>query len=291
MLCKNAVFLTLATAIFVIGCGEDEPSKGGVLMVDAGPDMGPSDMGSSDPYADYCQRFSKAKCDYIFGCVSGGYVIQALFGLPGSTAERCTEQAAASCVRDLRDRVERGTVEFTDSAIDVCVQQVSSRPCIGSNPSEWAHQWHDFVANYCGGVARGNVQTGDGCVARSDCNARHDVCIEGVCRTVTSQDLKMTCQAEGTVGTLRESDTCPTGWCMHTEYGGTCTVDCRTGRGCAGDGLACLRLEVANGPANSFCVAECTLDAQCGDLGCQPLDSMDPMSDTFCMGPVGATPQ
>jgi hypothetical protein len=277
--------------LLALGCGEEKTSSGGVVSLDAGAQMGGTDAAGTDPYVDYCQRVSQAKCDYIFGCVSGGYIIQSLFGLPGSTADRCAERAAVTCLEDIRDRDARGTVDFTESAVDACVQQMSSRPCLPNDPSEWANQWHDFVANFCGGVARGNVQTDEACVRRSDCFGRHDVCISGTCRVAEGRDLLQSCTPEGIAGTLSESDTCPTGYCINTGYGGNCTVDCRTGRGCVGDTVACLSLTVTGGPSSSFCISPCSIDAHCGELACRPIDPMDDTSDTYCVGAEAANPE
>ncbi|MBV69927.1 MAG: hypothetical protein CMH52_01135 [Myxococcales bacterium] len=269
-------------ACFTHGCGSETESTT-VLSIDAG--MVDTDSSSQlSPYQDYCQRVAEAKCNYIFQCVSNGIAIQSYFALPGRSAEACAEQAASDCLRDVDDRSSRGTLDFTESAIDSCVQQVSSRPCIDSDPSEWAHQWHDFIANFCGGVARGNVQTGDGCVVRSDCFNRHDVCISGQCRTAVATDLRQPCTATGTLGNVNESDVCPTGLCVNAGYGGTCTVDCRNGRGCVGDDVACLRLSVTGGGTNSFCVVPCMVGDTCGDLACREVDVTDPMSETYCLG-------
>jgi hypothetical protein len=176
----------------------------------------------------------------------------------------------------------------TASAVDVCVEQMGSKPCRQNDPSEWAHQWHDFVANFCGGVARGNVQTGDTCMRRSDCIERHDICIEGACRHALPADLLASCTPTGTAGTLSQSEECKTGACINTGFGGNCTVDCRTGRGCVGDDLACVRLSVSGGPSNSFCLSTCTTDAQCDELVCQSIDPMDPMGDLYCLHAVAA---
>jgi hypothetical protein len=288
---NHSIWMVLMFCLSTTACGGDEQSSGGVLSLDSGPSAPAADMGAINPYADYCQRVSKAKCDYIFGCVGTGYIIQSLFALPGSTAARCAEQAAATCLEDVRDRDQRGTLDFTASAVDVCVEQMGSKPCRQNDPSEWAHQWHDFVANFCGGVARGNVQTGDTCMRRSDCIERHDICIEGACRHALPADLLASCTPTGTAGTLSQSEECKTGACINTGFGGNCTVDCRTGRGCVGDDLACVRLSVSGGPSNSFCLSTCTTDAQCDELVCQSIDPMDPMGDLYCLHAVAAAGQ
>ncbi|MEE2755535.1 MAG: hypothetical protein VYA30_02685 [Myxococcota bacterium] len=272
----------LILAYLCHGCG-GETQNTAVLTLDAG--MAETDASNQlSPYQEYCQRVAEAQCEYIFQCVSNGVAIQSYFALPGRSAETCAQQAAATCLRDVEDRASRGTLDFTESAINTCVQQVSSRPCIDSDPSEWAHQWHDFIANFCGGVARGNVQTGETCVVRADCFNRHDTCISGQCRTAVASDLTKPCTATGTLGTVNESDACPTGLCVNAGYGGTCTLDCRNGRGCVGDDVACLRLSVTGGGTNSFCVVPCMVDDHCGDLACRDVDVTDPMSETYCLG-------
>ena len=288
---EHYIWIGLVVCLSMVACGGDEETTGEVVSLNADASMVGPDMATVDPFVDYCERVSQAKCTYIFGCVGTGYIIQSLFALPGSTAERCAEQAAATCVEDMRDRDARGTLDFTASAVDGCVEQMSSKPCRQNDPSDWAHQWHDFVANFCGPVARGNVQTGDDCMRRSDCFERHDICIEGRCRTALRTDLLASCTPTGTAGTLSDSDECVTGECINTGFGGNCTVDCRTGRGCVGDDLACVRLSVSGGPSNSFCLSTCTADATCGDLACQSLDPMDPMGDLYCLHSVAAPGQ
>ena len=272
--------LAIATLVLSLGCSEKTEDNEPV-MLDAGTGMSPD---AGNPFEDYCNRTSTAKCDYVFGCVTNGYLISSYFGLPGSTAETCATQLAAQCLADLNDRSMRDTVNFTEAAIDTCVQQVESKPCPPTEPSEWANQWHNFIANFCDGVARGNVQTGDACVKTSDCTERHASCISGICKIASSQDLLAACQPGNALGSLVDTDTCATGQCANAGYGGTCTVDCRTGRGCVGDDVACLQLAVAGGSVSSFCVVPCESDDDCGDLACRQVDPSDEMSDTYCLG-------
>ena len=226
---------------------------------------------------------SKAKCDYVFKCTSGGYVVNSLFGLPGSTAERCADQAASECIADMEDRLSRETVQFTEAAIDVCADQVASKSCPGGNADEWSTQWHEFVSNVCGGVARGSVQSGGACERRTDCAGKHEHCLDGQCRMVTGPDLHQACTPQGVAGTLTESSECTTGWCVNTGYGGNCTVDCRDARGCIGDGFACLHLSTTGGPSSAFCLTPCSIDGHCNGMSCLPIDPMDMTSDTYCI--------
>jgi hypothetical protein len=282
------VSMAICLGIMPLGCGGDDDgddSSGGNvvnLTMDGGTSV---DMGSGDSITDFCQRSATAKCTWVYMCVGAGYQVQSLFGLSGPSAEACVRQETSTCEEDLRDREARGTLAFTETAIDACIQQLDRAPCQRTPPVEWATQWHEFVANNCGRVAAGNVQPDGACERSSDCTGRHDTCIGNVCKTARAFDLNQSCTPSGTTATMAPSDECATGFCVNTGHGGNCTVDCRTGRGCVGDGLACLQLSSSAGPASAFCIATCSVDAHCGDLACKQFDPLDPMSETYCLTP------
>ncbi len=268
------------------GCGGDSGDTGG-NVVDLNLDAGSATDAASagDPITEFCARSAAAKCSWVYMCVGAGYQVESLFGLGGPTPEACERQATSACEEDLRDRESRGTLDFTETAIDACIQQLDRAPCQRTPAVEWATQWHEFVANNCGRVAAGNVQSGEACERSTDCTGRHDTCIGQVCKTARGVDLNQPCTPTGTTATMAPSDECATGLCVNTGHGGNCTIDCRTGRGCVGDGLACLQLSSTAGPASAFCIATCSIDAHCGDLACKQFDAEDPESGTYCLTP------
>ena len=264
--------LALCATIGLSGCGgeDDKGSNDLVMVID---DAGASQTdGTVHPMC--AMKPSKAKC---IMCSNAWWLVGTVVLLPGSTAERWGAwHPSVLRIWKIDYRVRR----YSFRPPSMCVTSASKS--VGRKRDEWSTQWHEFVSNVCGGVARGSVQSGGACERRTDCAGKHEHCLDGQCRMVTGPDLHQACTPQGVAGTLTESSECTTGWCVNTGYGGNCTVDCRDARGCIGDGFACLHLSTTGGPSSALCLTPRSIDGHCYGMSCLPIDPMDD-EDTYCV--------
>lgn len=263
------------TALF--GCGGGDGGGGGgdpIVLPDAAVDMAP--MREADPLEDYCQARAEALCGWAFDCTGGSGALVA-FDLPGPELDDCVAGHAARCSADLRDRDERGTLNFADDGGAACVMALGAAPCPSPSPAEWINDWRRYEEGRCGTVARGLVVTGDACAIQADCAAPEDACIEGACAPIPAASLVQTCEGGGDLGVAVPDESCPTGTCVSVTGGAICSASCARGRGCGAGGL-CLLARTLGGAIRPYCARACARedDPGCGELTCALIAEGEP---------------
>lgn len=279
----------LGAAITAAGCEEEAKGGDGItVVIDAAPevdmevaepDAGPvGDASLEDLLVRYCERSTRAKCEWAFACPAAAAGIGTLLDLGGNDVESCVAAVAPRCVDDVTDRDARGTIRFSPEAIERCVESMGRVPCIESSVNEWAGDWHKRVQSNCGSVAAGTVDSGGECERDTDCQDGAEKCFGGSCRLARFADITAECAATGArMGDMNPDAACPGGQCMQVganenDHPGICTIDCHTGTGCP-PGAWCLTLSAGAGRASVFCTQPCEQDRDCAGFECVLVDA------------------
>lgn len=260
------------------GCDDAATTADGdVVDVEVGVDMGQA----GDALEAFCEAQAQAKCTWAFECLQPG-AIRGVFGLEGGDVAACAAADAAACFADADARRTRGTLDFSDDAVQSCVNKLSTAPCLDSDPTDWVGDWYARIASVCNSVVRGNVPLGGACETRRDCQNGGHICEDGACATPTPGDIMQACGDEvRSRGQLLPDPACPGEVCVALGNNaqalfGSCTVDCRFGAGCP-DGAYCLQQQALGQPPSWYCTWPCARDADCqGGLVCAPINADDP---------------
>lgn len=265
------------------GCGGDEGGGGGddpIVLPDAAVDMAP--MEEADPYRDFCRARAEAICGWGYDCF-GATGALTTFGLSGPTLEDCVEAQHTRCYTDLRDRADRGTVDFSADGGAVCAMRLQDAPCLATPPGQWVGQWQMYVQQWCGNVARGLVPSGGACRVQADCGDFAQSCIDGACAEIPLASLIQTCDPGPELGLAVPDESCPTGTCVNVQTGGICSAPCEGARTC-GPIAACLQAQTLGGAIRPFCALRCARedDPTCGDLDCNLINEDQPDGGRVC---------
>ncbi|MCB9525734.1 MAG: hypothetical protein H6702_20515 [Myxococcales bacterium] len=268
----------VALAALSIGCddsGGTAADAGMAINLDSGM------VGGGDPLQAFCARTARAKCDWAFGCLTPG-AIRGTFGFEGGDADACTAAETAACFADVSARQARGTLDFSEDAVDRCVKKLEDAPCLPGDPADWVRDWYQFTGTTCNSVTRGNVPQDGACTVRTDCQNPDHICGDGVCRQARAADIMQQCGSEvRSQGTLLSDESCAGEVCLALgnnaqEVFGTCTADCRYGTGCP-SGAYCLQLQALGSTPSWFCTWPCADDRDCAaGLTCTPVNDDDP---------------
>jgi len=267
-------FMLAAVAAFALAaCGQTSEGGGGgdpIVFGDAEVDMAP--MQEDDPLRDYCQARGEAVCGWGFECF-GGSGAMTTFGLTGPGLEECVSDQLDRCYADLSDRSDRGTLNFSEEGGAVCAMRLRDAPCLATPPGEWVAQWQQYVQQWCGGVARGLVVSGDACAIQADCGTLEDACVDGACQPIPAASLVQTCDGGPDLGLPVLDESCATGTCVKVDGGAICSASCAGGRGC-GVGGVCLLAQTLGGAVRPYCALRCARedDPTCLELACEPIN-------------------